>query len=82
MISGHGDVETAVQALKIGAYDFLLKPLDLNRILITTKNALESKDLKQETKLLRTKVRSKGPQMVGESAAIQRVRDIIEKVAQ
>ena len=81
MISGHGDVETAVQALKIGAYDFLLKPLDLNRILITTKNALESKDLKQETKLLRTKVRSKGPQMVGESAAIQRVRDIIEKVA-
>ena len=50
MISGHGDVETAVQALKMGAYDFLLKPLDLNRILITTKNALESKSLKQETK--------------------------------
>ena len=47
MISGHGDVETAVQALKLGAYDFLLKPLDLNRILITTKNALESKSLKQ-----------------------------------
>ena len=81
MISGHGDVETAVQALKMGAYDFLLKPLDLNRILITTKNALESKNLKQETKLLRTKVRNKGPQMVGESAAIQRVRDIISKVA-
>jgi len=74
-------VETAVQALKAGAYDFLLKPLDLNRILITTKNALESKSLKQETKLLRTKVRSKGPQMVGESAAITRVRDIINKVA-
>ena len=52
MISGHGDVETAVQALKLGAYDFLLKPLDLNRILITTKNALESKNLKQETKQL------------------------------
>ena len=81
MISGHGDVETAVQALKIGAYDFLLKPLDLNRILITTKNALESKDLKQETKQLRKRVAAKGPQMVGESAAIQRVRDIIEKVA-
>jgi len=81
MITGHGDVETAVQALKAGAYDFLLKPLDLNRILITTKNALESKSLKQETKLLRTKVRSKGPQMVGESAAITRVRDIINKVA-
>ena len=81
MITGHGDVETAVQALKGGAYDFLLKPLDLNRILITTKNALESKTLKQETKRLRTKVQAKGPQMIGKSAAIQRVRDIIEKVA-
>lgn len=81
MITGHGDVETAVQALKMGAYDFLLKPLDLNRILITTKNALESKDLKQETKQLRKKVAAKGPQMVGESAAVQRVREIIEKVA-
>ncbi len=81
MISGHGDVETAVQALKMGAYDFLLKPLDLNRILITTKNALESKDLKQETKQLRKKISAKGPQMVGESAAIMRVREIIDKVA-
>ena len=72
MISGHGDVETAVQALKAGASDFLLKPLDLNRILITTKNALESKDLKQETKQLRKKVAAKGPQMVGASMAIQR----------
>ncbi len=81
MISGHGDVETAVQALKLGAYDFLLKPLDLNRILITTKNALESKSLKQETKQLRKKVAAKGPQMIGESAAITRVREIINKVA-
>lgn len=81
MISGHGDVETAVQALKLGAYDFLLKPLDLNRILITTKNALESKSLKQETKQLRKKVAAKGPQMIGESAAITRVREIIDKVA-
>ena len=81
MISGHGDVETAVQALKLGAYDFLLKPLDLNRILITTKNALESKSLKQETKQLRKKISAKGPQMVGESAAITRVREIIDKVA-
>jgi DNA-binding NtrC family response regulator len=81
MISGHGDVETAVQALKLGAYDFLLKPLDLNRILITTKNALESKNLKQETKQLRKKVAAKGPQMIGESAAITRVREIINKVA-
>ena len=81
MISGHGDVETAVQALKIGAYDFLLKPLDLNRILITTKNALESKNLKQETRQLRKKVAAKGLQMIGESAAITRVREIIDKVA-
>ena len=81
MISGHGDVETAVQALKMGAYDFLLKPLDLNRILITTKNALESKSLKQETKQLRKKVAAKGPQMIGESDAITRVREIINKVA-
>ena len=81
MISGHGDVETAVQALKMGAYDFLLKPLDLNRILITTKNALESKTLKQETKQLRKKVAAKGATMIGESAAILRVREIIDKVA-
>lgn len=81
MISGHGDVETAVQALKLGAYDFLLKPLDLNRILITTKNALESKSLKQETKQLRKKVADHGPRMIGNSAAITRVREIIDKVA-
>ncbi len=81
MLSGHGDVETAVQALKLGAYDFMQKPLDLNRILITTKNALESKTLKQETKILRKKVRDKGPQMIGESEAISRVREIINKVA-
>ncbi len=81
MISGHGDVETAVQALKIGAYDFLTKPLDLNRILITTKNALESKTLRQETKQLRKRVAAKGATMVGESPAIMRVREIINKVA-
>jgi len=81
MISGHGDVETAVQALKLGAYDFLLKPLDLNRILITTKNALESKSLKQETKQLRKKISDHGPQMIGKSAAIARVREIVDKVA-
>ena len=63
MISGHGDVETAVQALKMGAYDFLLKPLDLNHILITKR------------------VAAKGMQMVGESPAIMRVREIISKVA-
>ena len=81
MITGHGDVETAVQAFKMGAYDFLQKPLDLNRILITTRNALESKNLKQETRQLRKKISAKGMRMVGESAAITRVREIIDKVA-
>ncbi|MBQ2541055.1 MAG: sigma-54-dependent Fis family transcriptional regulator [Paludibacteraceae bacterium] len=82
MISGHGDVETAVQALKSGAYDFIEKPIDLNRLLVTTKNALEQKSLRQETKQLRRKVEAQGGlQMVGESAAIARVRDIINKVA-
>lgn len=81
MITGHGDVDTAVQAMKMGAFDFLLKPLDLNRILITTKNALENKTLRQETKQLRKKVAAKGLQMIGESDAIKRVREIIDKVA-
>ena len=81
MISGHGDIETAVQALKLGAYDFLIKPLDLNRILITTKNALESKNLKQETRQLRKRVAAKGATMVGESPSIMHVRELIEKVA-
>ena len=81
MITGHGDVDTAVQAMKMGAFDFLLKPLDLNRILITTKNALENKTLRQETKQLRKKVAAKGLQMIGESDAIKRVREIINKVA-
>ena len=81
MITGHGDVDTAVQAMKIGAYDFLVKPLDLNRILTTTKHALESKSLRQENKQLRKKVAAKGMQMIGESPAITRVREIINKVA-
>lgn len=81
MITGHGDVDTAVQAMKIGAYDFLLKPLDLNRILTSTKHALESKSLRQENKQLRKKVAAKGMQMIGESPAITRVREIINKVA-
>lgn len=87
MISGHADVETAVTALKNGAYDFIEKPLDLNRLLVTTKNALEQKHLKaensrskQEISALRKKVASKN-QMIGESEAIQHVRAIIEKVA-
>ena len=81
MITGHGDVDTAVVAIKAGAFDFLQKPLDLNRVLITTRNALESKNLRQETKLLRKKVQNNSLQMVGQSAAIERVREIIDKVA-
>ena len=82
MISGHGDIETAVQAIKTGAYDFIEKPIDLNRLLVTTKNALEQKSLKQETTQLRRRVQAQGgQQMVGESPAIARVRDIIDKVA-
>lgn len=88
MISGHGDIETAVEALKKGAYDFIEKPLDLNRLLITIKNALEQKNLrvevgrgKQEISSLRKKVAQQKNQMIGESSAIEHVREIINKVA-
>ena len=80
MISGHGTVETAVDALKNGAFDFIVKPLDLNRLLLTTKHAIDHKSLVQETKVLRKKINSRN-QMVGESAEIEKVRGIIEKVA-
>ena len=80
VITGHGSVDTAVEALKGGAFDFLQKPLDLNRLLLTTKHALDHKSLIQETKVLRKKV-GKRNQMIGESAAIERVRTIINKVA-
>ena len=80
MISGHGNIETAVDCIKRGATDFIEKPIDLNRLLITTKNALEHKTLVQETKVLKKKVANKF-QMIGESEAIQRVREMIHKVA-
>lgn len=80
MISGHGTVETAVEALKNGAFDFIVKPLDLNRLLLTTQHAIEHKSLVQETKVLRKKIGARN-KMVGESAAIERVRAVIEKVA-
>ena len=80
VITGHGSVDTAVDALKGGAFDFIQKPLDFNRLLLTTKHALEHKSLVQETKVLRKKV-GKRNQMIGESAAIERVRAIIDKVA-
>ncbi|MBQ7672079.1 MAG: sigma-54-dependent Fis family transcriptional regulator [Paludibacteraceae bacterium] len=80
MISGHGNIETAVDCIKRGAADFIEKPIDLNRLLITTKNALEHKTLVQETKVLKKKVGSRF-QMIGESEPIQRVREMIHKVA-
>lgn len=80
MITGHGSVDNAVEALKSGAFDFIQKPLDLNRLLLTTKHALDHKSLIKETKVLRKKI-SKRYQMIGESAAIARVRATIDKVA-
>ena len=80
MISGHGTIDTAVEAIKKGTYDFIAKPLDLNRILITLRNATDKTSLVQETKKLRSKV-NKTYEIVGESAPIRRVKDIIEKVA-
>lgn len=80
VITGHGSVDTAVESLKGGAFDFIQKPLDLNRLLVTTKHAIDHKSLVQETKVLRKKV-GKRNQMIGESDAIARVRAIIDKVA-
>lgn len=82
MISGHGNIETAVEALKKGAYDFIQKPLDLNRILVTVRNALDRGSLVQETKALRKKVqKSLGYEIVGESEPILRIKEMIETVA-
>lgn len=80
MISGHGTIETAVECIKKGAFDFIAKPLDLNRLMITLRNALDKSTLIEETKVLRKKV-AKGSEMVGESAAILRVKDMIARVA-
>jgi two-component system nitrogen regulation response regulator NtrX len=80
MISGHGSIETAVECIKKGAFDFIEKPVDLNRLLITVRNALDKSVLVTETKVLRKKV-SSNYKMVGISPAIQKVRDLIERVA-
>ncbi|WP_422359298.1 sigma-54-dependent transcriptional regulator [Reichenbachiella sp.] len=80
MISAHGNIETAVDATKKGAYDFIQKPPDLNRLLLTIKNALDKSDLIQETKVLKKKV-AKSLEIVGESKSIQEVKETIEKVA-
>ena len=80
MISGHGNIETAVEAIKKGAFDFIEKPLDLNRLLITIRNALERKDLVTETQALKRRI-NKTYEIVGQSSAITQVMEMIEKVA-
>ena len=80
MITGHGDVDTAVEALKKGAFDFIQKPLDLNRLLISVRNAFEREKLVVETKKLKKKI-NKRYEIIGKSAAIEEVKDMIERVA-
>ena len=82
MISGHGTIETAVEAIKKGAFDFIEKPLDLNRILVTIRNASERISLVEQTAILKTMIRKiKGSNIIGESNEIKRIREMIEKVA-
>jgi two-component system, NtrC family, nitrogen regulation response regulator NtrX len=82
MISGHGNVETAVQAIKKGAFDFIEKPLDLNRILVTIRNAKDKTGLVEEAKQLKTTVkRFKGSSIIGETEGVLKIKEMIEKVA-
>ncbi len=80
MISGHGSIDTAVECIKKGAFDFIQKPLDLNRILITLKNATDKTSLIKETKVLKKRVAGI-PEIVGESAPIVRIKEMIDRVA-
>lgn len=80
MISGHGTIETAVEAIKMGAFDYIAKPLDLNRLLITIRNAMDKASLITETKKLKRKV-SKTYEMIGDSLVMVQIKDMIEKVA-
>lgn len=80
IISGHGNIETAVEAVKKGAYDFISKPPDLNRMLITLRNALDKTSLVAETKVLKRKV-SKVQEIVGDSPSIQKIKETIDKIA-
>jgi two-component system nitrogen regulation response regulator NtrX len=80
MISGHGNIETAVEAVKKGAFDYIAKPLDLNRLLVTVRNALDRSTLVTETKVLKKKV-SKTFDMIGDSKAIATIKEMIERVA-
>jgi len=82
MISGHGNVETAVDAIKKGAFDFIQKPLDLNRILVTIRNAMDRLSLVEETKVLKRKInKSKVTEIIGESKSIKNIKQMIDKVA-
>jgi DNA-binding NtrC family response regulator len=80
MISGHADIETAVECIKKGAYDFLEKPLDLNRVLIAVRNATDKTTLLKETKKLRKKIFKTGD-IIGESPAIKKIKEMIDRVA-
>ncbi len=80
MISGHGTVDAAVEAIKKGAYDFIEKPLDLNRLLIAIRNAMDKTTLITETKTLKKKV-ARNYQMIGESAVMHKIREMIDRVA-
>jgi DNA-binding NtrC family response regulator len=80
IMSGHGNIETAVDAVKRGAYDYLAKPIDLNRLLVSIRNALEKNNLIVETKVLKRKM-AKGVEMVGNSKSILAIKEMIEKVA-
>jgi two-component system nitrogen regulation response regulator NtrX len=80
MISGHGNIDTAVEAIKKGAYDFLEKPLDLNRLLITIRNAMDKSKLITQTQVLKNKV-SKMYEIIGESESIEKVKSMIDRVA-
>lgn len=80
MVSAHGTIETAVECTKKGAYDFIQKPPDLNRLLLTVRNALDKSDLVQETKVLKKKI-SKSVDILGASEAIEKIKKTIEKVA-
>ncbi len=82
MISGHGTVDTAVEALKKGAYDFIQKPLDLNRILVTLRNASQQKELVEETKVLKRKINKVlSAEIIGESKEIRKIKEMIDTVA-
>ncbi len=82
MISGHGNIETAVEAIKKGAFDFIEKPLDLNRILVTIRNAKDKQTLVEETKILKKTVqRFKGSSIIGETPEIVKIKEMIAKVA-